>query len=899
MWPALACAASLSYFALLLTSDLQRPEPLGMQIEFDAGGLRVARVDAGSPADRAGVRTGDRITRIGEITVRRRIDALAADTHLTAGRPTTLALDRNGLPATATLVANPATWRYWTHRQGAALLTVRAVQLVTLLLACVLLIRRPYDRHARLGAWLLATVGVFSVTLPYGIGESWRALPRLVGAILFVPYVLSVAIAAVAFTFFAAFPRPLIRGVVRWAAVWTPMIAVLSWHAVYGWHLIYAPEHVHLMPDWSLAVVAVSLAYGIALVAAIVTSYRSLTDVNDRRRLKVLLAGSLIGCVAGGPVAVLYWAGPGKGTAAPLFASPLASIGALAFLALPLSFAYAVLRHRLFDVSLIVRRGLQYALARRVLVSVVPALAVLLVIDLLLHGDRPLIDTLETRGAVYALIGVVAVVAHARSEEWLDALDRRFFRERYNAQRILREIVEDIRTGEGIEAIAARVVRQIHTALHPTFVAMLRRRRGGAAFEPIAVTPGQHSVEPLDVNTRLVALVGVLRRPTDVSRTQSAWIHRELPDTEGAYLSRNAIDLIVPAGPDALLALGPKQSEEPYSSEDGDLLAAVGESVALRFVRDDRVEEVAARSIEECPQCGSVYDSGTDACARDAVALKTIAIPRVLANRYRLERRLGHGGMGAVYSASDAALGRRVAAKVMRDELLSAPDAEERFHREARLAASLAHPNVVTVYDFGVFAGRAFLVMELLEGATLRDELRVHPRPAPGRVVEILRGVCAAVDAAHDVKLVHRDLKPENVFLSRTPRGEVVKVLDFGVAKTLVAAAEWTGTANINTADGVLLGTLPYMAPEQLRGEPVTPAADLWSIAVIAHEMVFGYHPFATAARTNRAVSSVSAADAGHMASRVFARALAVEPSDRHSSAAAFLDELERAIVRP
>jgi eukaryotic-like serine/threonine-protein kinase len=899
-WPALASAACLGYFALLLTSDLRRPEPLGLTVTFGPLGMQIADVTPASAADRAGFRAGERVVREGGVTIHRRIDALAADTHLAPGVPVTYLVEGPDGTAERTLVPQSADPRYWLHREGAALVTVRAVQLVTLVLACFLLFKRPRDRHAILGAWLLASVGIFSVTLPYGFSRLWLALPSPVGVALFAPYVMSVALAAVGFTFFATFPRPLIRGPLRWVLVWLPMAAALGWHAHFGWRLIYSPERVPAIADWTEFVVGVSIAYGIGLVTALVLNYRRLSDVNDRRRLKVLVAGTLIGSLSGGPVAALYWIGPGRDRATPLFASPVASIGVLLFLAFPLSFAYAILRHRLFDVSVIVRRGLQYALARRALVSAVPALGVLLAVDLLIHGDRPLIETLRARGAVYAVLAMLAIVAHRRRESWLDALDRRFFRERYSAQQILRRIAQDVRAGVDMESIGVRVVAQIESALHPAFVALLCRARGAREFRGVAVSPRGHDLDPLAGETRLLALMGVLRRPANVSRGESAWIRRELPDDEEAYLTRQGIELLVPAGSHALLALGAKQSEEPYSAEDEDLLSAIGESLALRLTRDEEVERAAVRAFEECPDCGTCYDSGTGACAGEGTPLRPVAMPRLLANRYRLDRRLGHGGMGTVYAALDTALSRRVAAKVIRDELLVTGDAGDRFQREARLAAALTHPNIVTVYDFGVFERRAFFVMELLEGATLRQRMQSGGPVTPARAVVIVRGVCAAVDAAHQRQLVHRDLKPENIFLAATAQGEAVKVLDFGVAKML-APAEWTPSPSVNTADGVLVGTLPYMAPEQLRGEAVSAAWDLWALAVIVHEVITGRHPFAglSAAGTasSGAIQSTPAECPGPLR-LFFARALSVDPSERPESASAFLSAFEQAVMQ-
>ena len=200
--------------------------------------------------------------------------------------------------------------------------------------------------------------------------------------------------------------------------------------------------------------------------------------------------------------------------------------------------------------------------------------------------------------------------------------------------------------------------------------------------------------------------------------------------------------------------------------------------------------------------------------------------------------------MGAVYSATDVALERTVAVKLIREDLAGAVNLDARFRREARAVAGFAHPNVVRVYDFGVDCdARAFLVMELLEGETLRQRLAPHvPLPA-GEVIHILRGVCAAVSAAHRHGLVHRDLKPENIFLERQETGVLPKVLDFGLAKAF--HDEWSPTrSSESTGGGLLVGTLEYMAPEQAAGDVVSPAWDIWALGVIAHEMLTGQHPF-------------------------------------------------------
>jgi serine/threonine protein kinase len=207
------------------------------------------------------------------------------------------------------------------------------------------------------------------------------------------------------------------------------------------------------------------------------------------------------------------------------------------------------------------------------------------------------------------------------------------------------------------------------------------------------------------------------------------------------------------------------------------------------------------------------------------------------------------------------------------------------------------------VHDFGVASGnRAFLVMELLQGTSLRDELRREKRLAPARALEILRGVTGAVDAAHRRGLVHRDLKPENIFLARGEAGETSKVLDFGVAKFLPAATQ----ATLDTGGGVLVGTMQYMSPEQFRGEAVAASWDLWALAAVAYELLTGAHPFAAA----NAAELQSAVLAGrftplttHLPAALpagqefFARAFAVEPGRRPASASEFLVAMEQALA--
>lgn len=208
--------------------------------------------------------------------------------------------------------------------------------------------------------------------------------------------------------------------------------------------------------------------------------------------------------------------------------------------------------------------------------------------------------------------------------------------------------------------------------------------------------------------------------------------------------------------------------------------------------------------------------------------------------RYRIEARIGGGGMGVVYRATDTTLGRAVALKFLAPELAGVGDARARFLREARAASALDHPHIGVIYEVGEHAGGAFIAMAFYDGETLKERIARGPMPID-EAERFTRQLAAALQAAHAAGIAHRDVKPANVMIARDGS---VKLVDFGLAKLLDDA-----TADALTAQGTIIGTLYYMAPEQLRGEAADARADLWALGVVAYEMLAGKSPFARADR--------------------------------------------------
>ena len=266
-------------------------------------------------------------------------------------------------------------------------------------------------------------------------------------------------------------------------------------------------------------------------------------------------------------------------------------------------------------------------------------------------------------------------------------------------------------------------------------------------------------------------------------------------------------------------------------------------------------------------------------------------IGTVLGGRYRLVELLGQGGMATIYRARDAQLERDVAVKVLRPEYGADPDFLDRFRHEAQSAASLNHPSVVAVYDYGTDPVGPFIVMELVEGEDLATIVRRSGALPPRAAARLVAQAARAISAAHERGFVHRDIKPGNILVTREGR---VKVADFGIARALSESAL--------TLPGTTLGSVHYFSPEQARGELATPASDIYSLGIVLYELLTGRRPWTgdtaaaiATARLTGAVPSPSAAHGGipPTLEAIDRKALATKPEDRFATAADMADALE------
>src|SRR3989440_4395799 len=307
-----------------------------------------------------------------------------------------------------------------------------------------------------------------------------------------------------------------------------------------------------------------------------------------------------------------------------------------------------------------------------------------------------------------------------------------------------------------------------------------------------------------------------------------------------------------------------------------------------------------------CPVCGKEYADTTTLCSVDAAVLRSTDDPllgQTLAEKYLVEELIKRGGMGAVYRGKHVLMDKTVAIKVLHPSLAVEDAVVARFSREAKAASKISHPHAVSVTDFGEAEnGVVFLVMEYLDGRTLKEAIQSEGAFTLDRTIEIIRQVAGALDAAHAQGVVHRDLKSENIMLVRHNGDEWSKVLDFGIAK--IQQPEGLRDIEITEAN-LVVGTPRYMSPEPCsQTGPLDRRSDIYSLGIIIYEMLAGHVPFTGESPTVIMMKQVQDRPPSILAARAdlpagidqaIAKALAKQPADRFQTAGEFSETLSRA----
>jgi hypothetical protein len=892
----LACSVSTAY--LLLTTSYSS-SIAGFFFKADGGRITVTSV---TPGELQALHVGDEIVEFNEqrpSASRLRNFFVIAN----ANTPYNVVVRRGAETQRLTLHTQPTTMQMRLSVYIAVLLLPYFFQITGL----IIFLLRPRDKQALLVALTFGMVGFRTTVMTLPITPFWVKLLFVLASPV------TSLMPAICLHFALVFPEPS-RLLKRWPHltywIYAPVILVSLPLRLYN-HVLMAIDSdrgfdfAQSRPVGLLELVLV--IYVLASMAVLAMNYRH-SNQAARRKLRVLVAGWIVGALPVMTVTLLI------AFEAPVSAEAYVWMGLFATLVLlliPISFAYAVVRHRVIPVSLIIRRSVQYVLAKNAL-RILPVLPLIgLVYSIVSNPNRSVAD-IVLRSSVYFYVAALATILlgllfRRRLGNWID---RRFFREHYNQDQILRELIDDVKRSDSMPEMSRLVSKKVDSALHPERMYLFYREEDQRDLSLGYSSGGSSADLRIPQEFELLRFMEYQGGAQDFPFPQKT----NLPGVEKDWLSSLGTNLIVPmTGTDNRLAglflLGQKKSEVPYTAGDRQLLETLADQIAIvyenvrlkeRIDRDRRVRhEVLARVeerkinlLKECPRCGACYDSSAAVCELDGGELTlTLPVERTIEERYRLDKLLGRGGMGAVYEALDLRLNRRAAVKILSGQLFGNSAALRRFEREAQTSARLTHPNIITVYDYGVLSTEgAYLVMELVRGQTLGAILKNQRSITPAVAADWLDQILAATGFAHDAGVIHRDLKPDNIFITDDTRQ--VKVLDFGLAK--IAQPDVTSAeSSPMTVPGAVMGTFGYMSPEQLTGDIVDHRTDLFSIGVIAVEMLTGRRPFAARNYHEQLQATMhqsfrlddATAEAAEL-ERLLHKCLAFKPEDRFETAA-------------
>jgi GAF domain-containing protein len=884
-----------AYAAFLLIQRGGATSSFGWEEVRRDGEWVVSRVDATGPA--AGrVESGDRIIAMNGVAPISGSGTTLHRNELGPGETYEITVERGGLQQTIEVGVTA----------GPSALAARVAYFISSLLWCVIGLwigaARPERPVARLATASAVAVGLVFLTIGvFESGSLWAPLHVVVG-----------------YHFWCRFPRDdAPRG--RWKAVLYLLYvgggiaaaAHMAFHGILVTRGLNVAAQFAVLQSLSYSMaVAVFSGSVVVMIAVIVHNYRRLTTEDQRRRVRWVLFASLLALVPEvwyAAVAIF------EQTVGPSPVSRLDLVANIAPVVIPVAVAYAVVKHRVLDITVAIRHGVQYLLARRALqvLTILPIMA--LAYTLVIHRHHTLAEIVTESSAYIYWVAAAGISLRFRQplQRWLD---RRFFREEYDREQVLLALLDDIGKVDSIPSLSRLVSDKVEAALHPRTMFLWYRDSNELA---LASSSNPELTPPDFPAGAWLTWLAKHDEAIDLPLPAAAG----LSEPEAYWLAARQVSLIIPIsdGSDRLVAallLGEKKSEQPYGAGDRRLLQAVAKQTAAarenlslkaivseeQRIRHDVLSRLDARIpdlLKECPRCGICFDGPVEFCANDGATL-TLPLPlsRTLDGKYRLDRLIGKGGMGAVYEARDLQLDRNVAVKILLGRTFGDPRALRRFHREARAAARLNHPNIVSIYDFGPLENEgAYLVMERVDGITLRAVLERDGFLAPPDAADWFAQLLDGISAAHSEGVVHRDLKPENV-IAQQPGSPAftVKILDFGLAKIQSADMAAGGTV---TQPGTVIGTLGYMSPEQLVGGEIDQCSDLFAIGVMLAEVLTGSRPFH--ARNYGALSRAVLHDDFHLPNStpeaaaldaLLQQCLAKDARDRVQSAAELRGEL-------
>jgi eukaryotic-like serine/threonine-protein kinase len=868
------CAGVITF--LLFTANVvvgyrySRYDKFGYTVEAQSSGIVVVGIDTTGPAI-GKLQVGDRVLSLngptGEVPVQWRKTILYTLHHAPAGTAYTLRIERQGrelaVPLQLQLYLVPDVGERW-RAIFSALLSSLPFAIVALLVGLL----RPHDptaRRAFFGMLCFALNFCFSGIIdnfPHLLSGGWLALwwlhLVLSGATLYV---------ALAYNLYYQFPAGALPGR-GWA--WLKWLLLGAGAAIYVGGVtrclllaVGAPITAPWLAAFRLVRFGNDTYIFAGLLAASVVCVRNyflITEPAQRERIRLVIVSTL---AAFAPNILLHLCRLiGQMLGKPVLGglqTPLSIVSEFSPMLLAVAWGYAILKHRVLGVEMVLRRGVQYLLARNVLRVILTLPLLWLLIGFIANPNRTLKEILIAQPFNLVLIALAAISLKFR-DQVIAWLDRRFFREAYNQEQLMLGLMDQIKDFSSLAEMARLVGQQLVAAFHPSQLYIYYLEPGqphltlGYALD--AVPPQIELTTGAQLTRRLAISGRSLTRTTDALAG--------LPAEEKDWLAALNAHLIVPLqGLDerlcGVLLCGEKRSEQPYTVQDRSLLQAIARQMAVvaeniqlkeRVNRELKIkhnvlaqlDQQQINLLKECPACGTCYDSTLNFCLEDGSPLTlTLPVERIIDGKYRLERKVGEGGMGAVYAATDLRLKRRVALKVITGDLFGKHDALQRFQREARTSAGLNHPNIVAVYDYGqAGAEGAYLVMEYLSGISLRQHLSNLGAALPGEAAVWFKQLLDGVKTAHQAGIIHRDLKPENILLVELEEGAtLLKILDFGLAKFRGPSV----SSNL-TMPGMLIGTPRYMAPEQLAGQEADERTDLFAIGVMTVEAITGQRPF-------------------------------------------------------